>query len=68
MKFDFKGLKDKATKALQDAQVKAADAAEKLAPLAEQAGKKIVEADKVLNEKVDVVKARIADALKKGPK
>lgn len=66
MKFDFKGLKDKATKALGEAQAKAAEAKEKLAPYAEQAGKAIVEADKIVTAKVDEAKGKITEAIKKG--
>ncbi len=66
MKFNLKDLKDKATKALGEAQVKAAEAKQKLAPYAEQAGKAIVEADKIVNAKVDEAKGKIADAIKKG--
>lgn len=65
-KFDLTELKNKATGALKDAQAKAADAAEKLAPLAEQAGKKIVEADKIVTAKVDEAKGKITEVLKKG--
>ena len=78
MKFpNFKKLQDAAKDAMGKAQEKAVEAKgafdaakEKLAPYAEQAGKKIVEADKAVTDKAreaaSKAGSKIADAIKKG--
>ncbi len=74
MKFDLKKLKDKANQALKDsgadkliaqAQEKAAEAKDKLAPLAKQVADKVAEADKALNEQADKAVKKVGDAIKK---
>lgn len=75
MKFNLKALTGKANEALKAsgadklvgaAKDKAAEAKAKIAPMAEEAGKRIVEADKIVTAKVDEAKAKIADVISKG--